>query len=143
MSGAEIVEKLEEVKARVKIIAAIDTLEYLCRGGRLSRTSATVGSIMNIKPVITVSEEGEVAVVKKPVGKVKARSFILNSLKEEKVDNAFPVYSVYAYGAENCEKCEEALAKEGINVEERHQIGTAIGAHIGPGAYGIIYVKEK
>lgn len=142
-SAVEIVEKLEDVKSRIKIAAGLDTLEYLCRGGRLSRTSATIGSIVNIKPIITVTEEGEVSVLKKCVGKVKARSFIVNTAKEEKIDKEFPIYTVYAYGEENCEKLEEALAKENIMVNGRHQIGSTIGTHVGPGAYGVIYVKEK
>lgn len=142
-SAGEIVEKLEEVKSRIKIAAPLDTLEYLCRGGRLSRTSAAIGSLVNIKPVITVTEEGEVAVVKKCVGKVKARSFLVNTVKEEKIDKEFPIYTVYAYGEENCAKFEEVIAKEGIKIDGRHQIGTTIGTHVGPGAYGVIYVKEK
>lgn len=143
VSAVEIVEKLEEVKSRIKIVAPLDTLEYLCRGGRVSRTAATIGGAINLKPVITVTEEGEVAVIKKCVGKVKARSFVVNTLKEEKIDKEFPIYTVYAYGEENCEKFEQAVAKEGFTVNGRHQIGTTIGAHVGPGAYGVIYVKEK
>lgn len=142
-SATEIVEKLEEVKSRVKIVAPLDTLEYLCRGGRVSRTTAAIGGAINIKPVITVTEEGEVAVPKKCVGKVKARSFLVNTVKEEKIDNDFPIYTVYAYGEENCAKFEEVIAKEGITISARHQIGSTIGAHVGPGAYGVIYVKEK
>lgn len=139
----EIVEKIEELKSRVKIIAPLDTLEYLCRGGRVSRTAAAIGGAINLKPVITVTEEGEVAVPKKIVGKVKARSYAVNTIKESKLDKNFPIYTVYAYGDENCEKFEQALEKEGYKVNGRLQIGTTIGAHIGPGAFGAIYVIEK
>lgn len=143
LAAEEIVEKMEDLKSRVKIIAPLDTLEYLYRGGRVSRTAAAVGGAINLKPVITVTEEGEVAVPKKVVGKVKARSYAVSVVKDAKLDKNFPIYSIYAYGTENCEKFEQALAKEGIEVEARHQIGSTIGAHVGPGSYGAIYVIEK
>lgn len=142
-SAEEIVEKLEDVKSRIKIIAPLDTLEYLCRGGRISRTAAAIGGAMNIKPIITVTEDGEVAVIKKCVGKVKARSYAVNAVKEAKLDKDFPIYSVYAYGTENSEKMEQVLEKEGYQISGRVQVGTTIGAHVGPGTYGIFFVVEK
>lgn len=143
IGAEEIVEKIEELKSRIKIIAPIDTLEYLYRGGRVSRTAAAIGGAINLKPVITVNEDGEVAVPKKLVGKVKARSYAVNIVKEANLDETFPIYTVYAYGEENCEKFEQALEKEGIYTNGRFQIGSTIGAHVGPGAFGAIYVIKK
>mgnify|MGYP000582716583 CR=1 FL=1 len=56
----EIVEYLEEMKKHIKILAAVDTLEYLCRGGRVSKTAAAIGEMASLKPLITVSAEGKV-----------------------------------------------------------------------------------
>lgn len=59
-------------KSHVKVIAALDTLEYLARGGRISQTVATIGNLANLKPIITLSEDGKVEMIGKCLGKNKA-----------------------------------------------------------------------
>ena len=58
-SAPEVVAALESIKSKVKVAAGIDTLEYLYRGGRLNKAAATIGELANLKPVITVTVEGE------------------------------------------------------------------------------------
>lgn len=141
-SAAEIVASLEALKGKVKVAAGIDTLEYLYRGGRLNKAAATIGELANLKPVITVSEEGTVSILGKCIGKNKALNFILKTLASKELDTTFPLYTVYAYGSENTEKLEEKLAAEGYQITARLQLGSTIGAHVGPGAFGIIYVEK-
>lgn len=140
--AGEIAEQVEGLKSRVKVVAALDTLEYLSRGGRLSRTAAALGDMAGLKPLITITEEGEVSMLGKALGKNKAISHILRHLEERKLDQAFPVYSIYSYGTENCVRFEEKLESKGIPITERLQIGATIGAHIGPEAFGIIFVEQ-
>lgn len=135
-----IVEKVEAVKSRVKITAAIDTLEYLQRGGRISKAAAAVGTLANLKPLITVTEEGTMAVPGKCIGRNKAIAGILKFVEEHPVDPEFPVYPIYTYGIENVEKLIAKCEKESIHCSAIQQIGSTIGAHIGSGAYGLIYV---
>lgn len=143
LSAAEICEKCEALKGKIKVIAGLDTLEYLYRGGRLSKASATVGSVANIKPIITVSEEGKVENIKKLIGRKKAMSFIINQITGMDPDDSFPMYSIYTYGEENTEHLERKFYEEtGYVVKERLQIGPTIGAHVGPGAYGIVFVTK-
>ena len=141
-SAGQIAERIEALKSKVKVVAALNTLEYLSRGGRLSRTAAALGDMAGLKPLITVTEEGEVAVLGKALGKNKAISHILRHLDGVEIDSEFPVYSLYSYGTENCEKFEEKLAGRNIRMTERLQIGATIGAHIGPEAFGIIFVEK-
>lgn len=142
-TAPEIVTALEAIKSKVKVAAGIDTLEYLYRGGRLNKAAATIGELANLKPVITVSEEGTVSILGKCIGKNKALNFILKTLASKEIDTTFPLYTVYAYGSENTEKLEEKLAAEGYNITSRLQLGSTIGAHVGPGAFGIIYVEKS
>ena len=142
MPASEIAEKIEAIKSKVKIIAGVDTLEYLCRGGRLSRTAATIGELANLKPILTVKPEGNLEVLGKTLGRVKAINYILNQLENSTVDTEFPMYSVYTYGTENVEKLENKLAKEGYRIDNRCQIGASIGAHVGPGAFGVVFVEK-
>lgn len=141
-SAEEIVNAVEDLKARTKVIASLDTLEYLYRGGRLSRTSASIGNLVSLKPVITIAEDGSISILAKPIGKNKAYSTLLKHLEEHPIDSDFPVYSIYTYGVENCEKLEAKLTKTGIPFKERLQVGCSIGAHIGPGTVGIVYVEK-
>lgn len=140
MPAKEIVAELEGFKSRVKVVAALDTLEYLARGGRISKSVAALGNLAGIKPVITVNAEGEVAVLGKCLGKNKAVNHMVKTLQETGVDQSFPMYTIYSYGTENCSRFQNKLEKEGYTIAERLQIGPVIGAHIGPEAFGVVFV---
>ncbi len=142
LSAKEIAARVEAMKGKIKVVAALDTLEYLSKGGRLSRASATLGDLANLKPIITVTEEGKVSVIGKCLGKNKALNFILKFLQDNDRDMDFPLYTLYSYGMENTEKLEERLTKEGYTYDERVQLGSTIGAHIGPGAFAILFVSK-
>ena len=60
LTAKEIVAKVEAIKDRCRVIAGLDTLEFLCRGGRVSRAAAAIGELANLKPIITVSEQGTI-----------------------------------------------------------------------------------
>lgn len=141
-TAEEIVAKLEEMKTKVKVIAAVDTLEFLHRGGRLSKAAATIGSIASLKPILTVKEDGSLGVIGKALGRGKAMQFVMNKLKETEIDTNYPVFSLYTYGTENCEALESQMKEAGYDVADRRQIGPSVGAHVGPGAYGVVYVTK-
>lgn len=141
-SGAEVAELTEAFKSRVHVIAMMDTLEFLQKGGRISKAAAMLGDMARLKPLITLTKEGGVGVIGKALGKNKAMSFLLKWLEEHPVDEAYPRYSVFTCGTENCEQFEEKLEKHGITTERRIQLGAAIGSHIGPNAFGIVYVEK-
>lgn len=141
-TAKEIVEKCEELKTRIKIFAGVDTLEYLKRGGRIGKASALVGTLANIKPVITVSDTGEVDPVGKALGFARAVQMIADKVKGFEIDNSFPVCSLYTMGEENVIKLEEKLKAEGVVANERLQVGSTIGTHVGPGVYGVFFVAK-
>ena len=140
--AATIAEALETFRSRVVILAAVDTLEYLYKGGRLSKAAAAVGELANLKPIVTVTKEGTMAVPAKALGRNKALSTLVKMVTEKEIDTTFPIYSVYAVGEENTEKLEQKLGKEGVRVTKRLQIGSTIGCHVGPGAFGVIFVTK-
>ena len=140
-NAKEIVDALEEIKSKIKVLAVVDTLEYLCKGGRVSKATAAIGEVAKVKPMITVVE-GEVAVIGKSLGKNKAISSLLKAFEECEVDERFPIYSVSTLGTENCEAFEKRFTDAGYNFKERIQIGATIGTHVGPGVFGIIFVQK-
>ncbi|MBQ3029813.1 MAG: DegV family protein [Agathobacter sp.] len=142
-TAAEIAAELDEFKSRIVIYAALDTLEYLYKGGRLNKATAAVGELANLKPIITVNEEGKIGVPAKALGRNKALASLTKLITEKGIDSSFPVYSIYAYGEENTEKLEQKLETSGVSITKRLQVGATIGSHIGPGAYGLIFVAQK
>ena len=142
-TAAEIASALEDFKSRVVIYAALDTLEYLHKGGRLSKAAAAVGELANLKPIITVNAEGNIAVPAKALGRNKAIASLVKMITEKGIDTSFPAYTLYAYGEENTEKLEQKLEAAGVSVTKRLQIGATIGCHVGPGAYGLIFVTKE
>ncbi len=142
MSGEQIAEELESLKSHVKVFAAVDTLEYLYKGGRVSKATAAIGEMAKIKPLITVTEDGHVGIAGKCLGKNKAMTTLMKLFKECEPDERFPIYSVYTWGTENCEFFEKRLEEEGYQITERLQVGATIGAHLGAGVFGVIFVKK-
>lgn len=140
---SEIVQMLEALKKRIHIEFVVDTLEYLYRGGRLSKAAATLGTLANIKPVLGLDGEGIIKVEEKCLGLPRAYKAIIHKLQRVRPDTAFPIYTLCSYGTENTENLEKALRQAEIPVTERLQIGASIGTHIGPGAAGVIYIEEE
>lgn len=142
-SAAEIVASCEALKGRIRILAVVDTLEYLYRGGRLSRGAAAIGSVAGLRPTITVSPEGGVAVIGKSLGRCKAMQHILKTMEGIERDESYPVDTLFSCGEENCAALEEKLTAAGYPLGSRLQIGSAIGAHVGPGACGVLFVAKS
>ena len=140
LPAEEIVLKIEALKSHVKVVAALDTLEYLYKGGRLNKATAAIGTVANIKPIVSLNEGGTIDVMGKALGKGKAVSGIIKRLQETEIDHRFPFYSIYTYGTENCEKLEGRLLENGFSTDRRLQVGATIGTHIGPGAFGVVFV---
>lgn len=146
-SAQAIVKTIESLRHRICIFAGLDTLEYLYKGGRLSRAQAIAGSLAKVKPIITVTQEGLVAVCGKAIGRKKAVSFLVQKTAEHPIDFEYPVYYVYSYDAQNCRLLQKKTESESIwpnlSANQILNIGPTIGTHIGTGAFGIIYIKKE
>lgn len=139
----EIVDQLEDLKRRTRVYLSVDTLDYLCRGGRLDKKSAVIGNIVKIKPIITVTREGTIGVVGKAVGMVRAMGNIIDIINEEEVDKNYAFYTIYTAGTTNVEKLEKKISNNGTSITERVQLGPVVGTHLGPEAFGVIYITKK
>lgn len=144
-SATEIVEAITELRTRTKVYAALDTLENLYRGGRLSRAAAGIGELANLKPVVTLDEKGAVAVCSKAIGKNKAIGNIVKHLDTLILDENFPIYFVYSDDNTNTLALKDKLSSNGYNVAHSKlcNLGPTLGTHVGIGAYGVAYVEKK
>ncbi|MDD7281117.1 DegV family protein [Floccifex sp.] len=139
-----IVSKLEQDKLKCRAFAYFDTLEYLKRGGRISATTATAGTLLNIKPIATL-QNGVLDMLGKVRGVKKAGSFVVDKIKEKgNIDTSRPVIVAYSGNDEQIalnfiEKNKETL---GLDTVEIMQIGPTIGTHAGPGAVAISYFEQ-
>lgn len=140
-SANEILEYLEGIKSRSRLYASLDTLEYLCKGGRLSRASAGIGTLARLKPIITLTQDGEVTVAEKCIGRKNSLEHLVNYIEKTGIDTSIPISFVYSHDESGCKKVMERLAEKGYDLKGSiiSNIGPTIGAHIGVGAVGIIY----
>lgn len=141
----EIYEKLEKLKETTRIYFTPDKLEYLKKGGRIGKASATVGSLLNVKPILYL-ENGEVTVKSKVRGKNKAIAELISVLQEipEKELNNYD----FIVGGSCCKddtidllvKVEEML---GIRIRlPIFNVGVTVGTHVGPEALGIAFIQK-
>lgn len=142
---AEIAAHLEAFRSRIRLFACLDTLEYLARGGRLSRTAANVGALAQVKPIITFSESGEVKVFSKAIGRQRAMAAMVKTVLSHDIAADHPVAPIYADCNTNCLAFLEQLQEAGFALQavSPSPIGATIGTHIGPGAYGIVFVEKE
>ena len=145
-TAAEIAEIIDEEKKNVVLIALLDTLEYLKKGGRISKTVAFAGAVLNIKPVISI-EDGEINLIGKARGSKMGNNLLVQEInKSGGVDFSKPVLLGYT-------GISDALLLKYIN-DSRHiwegnldkvrytTVGSAIGTHAGPGAVAVAFFKK-
>lgn len=144
-NAEEIAEELTEYRAKVRLFACIDTLEYLVRGGRLSKFAGVVGSALSIKPLIAFTDNGEVEVVKKVPGLKRAMAALCDVIAAHPIDKRFPIIPIFAKEDANCLEFLGKMAEQlkGLVVSKPQEIGATIGCHIGPGGFGLVYTEAE
>ncbi|MBN6185883.1 DegV family protein [Aneurinibacillus sp. BA2021] len=129
--------------ANHKAFFVMDTLMYLQKGGRIGKASAVLGSLLNVKPILTFDETGEVASVEKVRGKKKAVARILELAKEFAGGEPVVAASVYTTSREEAEALKTRIAEEITTAEDVMvaQLGPVIGTYGGPGLLAITLYK--
>jgi len=143
LSYEDISLDIENFKKRIRLLACMDTLKYAARGGRVSSSAAAIGTLINIKPIITFSAEGKIKVLARPTGKKRGGTRLIELLEADKFDEKFPLAPIYSDSALCCDELIKKLSDKGIKCAEPTPIGEVIGAHIGPAAFGLVYVKKE
>lgn len=146
LDARAIAEKLEEEKKRIVIVALVDTLEYLKRGGRVSKTAAFAGTLLNIKPVVAVIG-GEILMLGKARGSKQGNNLLVQEIeKAGGVDFDMPVLLGYTglTDALLCKYIEDSKHIWEGNLEDARYttIGSVIGTHAGPGAVAVAFFKN-
>ena len=138
----EICALLEEKREHVRIIALLDTLKYLQKGGRISKTAAFAGNVLNIKPVISISD-GMISLLGKARGSRKGNNFLNEEAKKYGIDYSMPILLGYTGCSDdllqNYIKDSKDLWQNELESLDIAQIGCVVGTHGGPGAIAVAF----
>jgi DegV family protein with EDD domain len=134
-----IVAELDRVRATMLVLFAVDTLDYLLKGGRVTRASALLGGLLNIKPIITVTD-GKIVPFGRARGTKKAIAELVAQFKAhgEKHDGTMIVDFLHCQDPEAAERLKAEMVAAGVTFTTgvTYEIGAVIAAHVGPGTFG-------
>ena len=141
----EVASWLEENKLRAQAFFIVDDLKYLKRGGRISATAATVGTMLDLKPIISEAPDGTLMANDKIRGRKKAIAFIVEKMLECAPDPAeSPLIVLNADSIEDAERTkalvEQKLPGAKVMIEN---VGPVIGAHAGPGTIALCFIGTR
>ena len=143
-TAEETVQQLERVRETSLPFFTVATLEFLQKGGRIGRASALVGSLLNIKPILSI-EEGKIIPSGKARGNKKAVAEMIANVRRhlEKYPGKPYITFLHVTDQEAGEKLRDAVRNAGIEFDggEVYEVGAVVSAHVGPGTYGMyLYV---
>ncbi|MFD2670188.1 DegV family protein [Marinicrinis sediminis] len=142
MQKDELIQFVEEMRQNRHLYFMVDTLDYLQKGGRIGKAAAVFGSLLNIKPILSIDEEGEVCSVDKVRGQKKAIGRIMEMIKQDLgSDEEISVFLAVTNEMANAEAIEKQFqANFKVHAISYTHIGPVIGTHVGPGTVGIFVV---
>ena len=146
MTASAIAEKLQKDKKKIVVIALLDTLEYLKRGGRISKAAAFAGGLLNIKPVISIAD-GEIQLLGKARGSKMGNNLLVQQIqKAGGIDFTKPVLLGYTGLSDVLlqKYIEDSsyLWSASLDAVRYVSIGSVIGAHAGPGAIAVAFFRK-
>ena len=144
-SKEDIVDWLEKNKLKVNHWFTVDSLDHLRRGGRLSATSAIVGTMLNVKPILIVDNDGKLVPAQKVRGRKKAIRVLMEELKDRGINiEEQTIYIVHGDCIEDAEYLKNMIMEE-LNVKDViiNCLGPVIGTHTGPGLLAIVFIGQN
>ena len=147
-TGASIEETAsyaEDLKLKICHHFTVDNLFHLKRGGRVSTATAIVGSILKIKPIMHVDDNGKLTPVGKAMGRKKSlKTLVENLFESADMDETDPIFISHGDCMEDVEYVKALIYEKMPNVEIKvHYVGTVIGAHAGPGVIALFNKGKK
>ena len=147
LSAEEIAQRLEAEKGNIRIVALLDTLEYLKRGGRISATVAFAGGLLSIKPVIAV-KDGEIQMLGKARGSKQGNNLLVQQIEQAGgVDFEKPLLLGFTGLSDvlltKYIEDSRALWENGTENLPITSIGSVVGTHAGPGAIAVAFFRKS
>lgn len=142
-SAEEVVAVAEDTKKRVGLVLSLDTLEYLARGGRIGRAASLLGSLLGVKPVLTIGQDGVVEPVGRTRGMNSAMRYMVEHVAERASGGPLKLSVMHADAIQRARELLE-LAKRRLRPESEVYVAEftpVMGAHVGPGLVGLAYCR--
>ncbi len=142
----DIVHRLEVRRNQIRVLALLDTLEYIRKGGRLGATAAAFGKLLSIKPVVTV-ENGKIKVLGKARGSRNGNNLLNSEIQRTGIEHRLPVAVAYS-GLEHSKldhyiEDSRSIWEGLIDDIPMSQLGSTIGTHAGPGTIVVAYFMKQ
>ncbi len=135
----ELKEEMEKLKNKVRVLAIIDNVKYLVKGGRLSMAAGLLAGVLKIKPIIDIA--GKVEMKAKAIGFPMAKKAFCKLIKN--VDESMPIYYGHSNSPEKAEEIKQTVEQEfGFKFTACYEIGPVVGTYGGPGCCGIAYFEK-
>ncbi len=145
ISLKEIVDNIEEKKNKIQLVALLNTLKYLQKGGRISMVKAFAGELMSLKPVVSVID-GEVKLTGKAIGSKKGNNLLMQMIAQKAIDFDMPYVVGYSGLEDSLLKKyledSKSIWEEKAETIPSFSIGSTIGTHVGPGAIAVAYFSK-
>ena len=144
-TAEQLVEWAQEFRKHVVHWFTVDDLLYLHRGGRVPKSAAVMGSLLSVKPILYVSDEGKLLVWKKARGRKRALEMLAKQMnKHIREIGTYPVTISHGDCQEDAEYLKEyILSHTAVEQVEIHMLDTVIGAHAGPGTVALFCYVDK
>ncbi len=141
----EVAKWVEDNKLRAQAWFTVDDLKYLQRGGRISATAAALGTLLDLKPILTETRNGKLAAAGKVRGRRKAMSFIVEKAVENVVDQHEAIGIIlHADASADADKLRALLAEKLPEMDIRiYHVGPVIGTHAGPGTIAFCFMGKE
>ena len=147
-TAAEVASMVESARERLVLLALLDTLEYLTRGGRIPKSVGAIGELLSIKPVVGV-RDGEVVMLGKARGSKNGRNLLHQEVEKNGIDFTMPVLIGYSglsdkllrkYLEDNRAIWEDKVAEEDLPITS---VGATVGTHVGPNAIALAFFRRE
>ncbi|MCY6370995.1 DegV family protein [Clostridium ganghwense] len=144
-SFEEIVNTLPSLVKKSHVFFVVKTLEYLKKGGRIGRVAGTIGQLLNIKPIISIGEDGKYFTYDKVRGRKQSLSKLLNIFKEVTQGKKCDVYVMHGNGYKDAQGVYEEISKlDSVkSIQFGGQISPVSGMHSGPGLVGLAFIEKE
>lgn len=144
-SFQEVINDIPLIQNRIHLFFVVDTLEYLIKGGRIGKVAGTIGSILKLKPIISIDKNGNYYTYYKARGKKQGLSKIIEIAEQFSKNKKCRAFIVHGDGEKDAFKVKEEIEKlpNVVSVYYGDCISPVSGVHSGPGLVGFVCIEEE
>lgn len=139
----EVVKRLRGLQKKVKVFFVVKTLEYLRKGGRIGYVAGTIGEMLNVKPIISINEEGKYYTYDKVRGRKRSLNKLVEIVREYAEGKKLKLAVMHADALEEAKSVAKKLQLPNLDLVGVGEISPAMVVHAGPGLVGVAFYEEN